>query len=307
MGKQNDLLIEARSNGNWVTRATNLALETALVGLCVEFNPAETEQIRSDDVRLVNIRNAMEEVLEETCVVAEQDLPAWVLDEYENAKSAGGNTDATGLRWSTVNRRYERTAADVGTVEWRGPRFKARPPEPREGERYDYEGHPIRPTAISLMVLREMSIKLERATLTERLDLILKSTRVEARIEAGKNTHVTVVVAEAEQQGASIVQAAESVITHNSIVPSAQRKRRDDLSPAIDRARDMARDRNDPAEVWTILVEAAKSVKPPPPLLGFAENEVKHGDAAEPSFLSRNAFSKRFGRILKRDFRTDAS
>lgn len=270
MGTQTDLLIEAQRSGNWVTRATNQALETALVGLCVEFKPADTEQIRADDLRVVNVRSALEEVLEETCAVAEHDLPSWVLDEYEAAKSrAAGkvaallslcedykntesvltnpgnmvlanirraiaelleetrvapehklpswvrdeyeaakarlagegvaiNTDGSGLRWSTANHRYRRTVTEPGTFEWRGPRFKARPPEPREGERYDYEGHPIRPVAISLMVLREMSVKLYLDALTERLDAILKSTSAETQIDAGQSDDLTGEVVQTE-------------------------------------------------------------------------------------------------------------
>ena len=198
MGTQTDLLIEARRDGNWVTRATNQALETALVGLCVEFKAGETEQIRSSDLRVVNIRSEMENVLEETCAVAEHDLPAWVQDEYEAVKSAGVNSDETGWRWSTANRLYERMVTDAGTVEWRGPRFKARPPEPREGERYDYEGHPIRPVGISLMVLREMSVKLYLDALTERLDAILKSTSAETQIDAGQSDDLTGEVVQTE-------------------------------------------------------------------------------------------------------------
>lgn len=283
MGTQTDLLIEARNNGNWVTRATNQALETALVGLCVEFKSGETEQIRTSDLRVVNIRNAIEQVLEETCAVAVHDLPAWVLDEYEAVNGAGVNTDETGFRWSTVNRRYERTVTDVGTVEWRGPRFKPRPPEPREGERYDYEGHPIRPTAISLMVLREMSVKLQRATLTEKLDSILKSTSVERQIVAG------------------------GVVSNNSTAAVTRRKTRDALALVVDIARDKARNRNDAVEVWSILVVMAKSDTRPFPLLGFAENEVSHGDEFDPSYLTRDAFGQRMKRALQRDSRIDAN
>lgn len=106
---------------------------------------------------------------------------------------------------------------------------------------------------------------------------------------------------------------ANSLVNHEGITrdrsagvsrkDSTGKARRDDLSPIIDRARGVARNRDDPSEVWNVLTEMASEKKPPMPLLAFKDGEIEHGDPASKSYLSRDAFGSRFRRLTRREQR----
>ena len=79
--------------------------------------------------------------------------------------------------------------------------------------------------------------------------------------------------------------------------------RRDDLWPAIDKARQAVDDPTDHAAVWAKFVIMANSDDPPAPLCGTAEGEIKYETADGIKTISRSAFIKR----LKRTHETAAN
>lgn len=81
----------------------------------------------------------------------------------------------------------------------------------------------------------------------------------------------------------------------------AGKARRDDLSPVIDVAREFARDRNDPAELWNTLTGMASEAKPRKPLIEFKDGEILWGDPVDPDYLDKDACAARLRRLIERE------
>lgn len=106
----------------------------------------------------------------------------------------------------------------------------------------------------------------------------------------------------------AIASTKEDVVNTASLKPDPtviaqdrSKRRRDDLSSIIERHWKKANDRSDCNEVWLGLVAAAMLTPPPPPLLGFKDGEIAFGEPMNPEYLSRNAFRKRFVRLLNKE------
>lgn len=78
-------------------------------------------------------------------------------------------------------------------------------------------------------------------------------------------------------------------------------RRRDDLAPAIERARGMVPASADYAATWVAFVKLATSPEPMPPLCGTVAGGVKYRTAAGFKSIARDAFIKRLKYADRRD------
>lgn len=188
MGTRNDLLIQARNCGNWVERKNRYELDIAMMTLLTDYPDNETVSIAPDSVALENMRDAREAALSALCPIAESALPSAVTEEWDRAvmqATQAGPTQAMKPEtlWLSENRQYERRVLPSGSVEWLAHRFNSRPPlfgetQRIEGHRYDYEGHPTAPTAVSLLVVRDIAMRLGNAALAMEITNIVGAEEI---------------------------------------------------------------------------------------------------------------------------------
>jgi hypothetical protein len=78
-----------------------------------------------------------------------------------------------------------------------------------------------------------------------------------------------------------------------------KRTRSDALTAIIEKARKEAPDADSATSVWEVLVRLAQSSKPPAPIIGYAEGEIKYRAETETGFkfLSQKAVKERIARI----------